>query len=139
MNVSGIIANRIAANTAANTLIGGRVYPGVLKQQTTYPAVCVNLISPGPQSTKTQSSDLDLALVQVDIYGSTYTTTAAASIAIRAALDYQAGTWTLTGGDTVDVAHIEYLSERDGYTDNAEMHRRLCEYRICIRNSTTVS
>lgn len=134
MNVSGIIANRIAANVPANAAVGGRVYPGVLKQQTAYPAVCVNLIFPGPLNTKTNPSNLDIALVQVDIYGSTYTSVADASALIRAALDYQAGTFILTGGGSVDVQHIEYKSEKDGFTENAEIFRRLCEYSIAIKN-----
>lgn len=133
MNVAGIVATRIAANTTANSLIGGRVYPGKVKQEAGYPAVCVNLITPNPTNTKTAGSDLDIALVQVDIYGSTYTSAANTASAVRMALDYYAGTVTLTGGGTVNVASISYTNEMDGFTENAELYRRIQEYYISIR------
>lgn len=132
MNVSGIIAVLIAADGTANGLLAGRVYPGVVKQEAGYPSVAVNLIDPNPTNTKTQASDLDLTMVQVDVYGTTYSTAAATSAAIRTALDYYAGTVSLTGGGSVVVAHIEYKSERDGYAEKPDIFRRMCEYSISI-------
>lgn len=134
MNVSGIVAKVIAANGTANGLLAGRVYPGVVKQEAGYPCVAVNLITPGPTNTKTQASDTDLTTVQVDVYGTTYSSAAATSSAIRTALDFYAGTVTLTGGGTVVVAHIEYKSEADGYVETPDIFRRMCEYSIAIRN-----
>lgn len=133
MNVSGIVAVRIAADSTANGLIAGRVYPGVVKQEAGYPAIAVNLVSPNPANTKTQASDLDIATVQVDVYGTTYSSTATTSAAVRAALEYYSGTVTLTGGGTVNVAHIEYKTERDGYVEKGDVFRRICEYTISIR------
>ena len=133
MNVSGIVSILIAANATANGLIGGRVYPGVAKQETAYPCVVVNLIAPNPTNTKREASDLDLALVQVDVYGSTYSSTAAASEAIRTAIDYHSGTVTLAGGGTINVASITYLTESDGYVEVPDKFRRMCEYTISIR------
>lgn len=134
MNVSGIVAKVIAANSTANGLLAGRVYPGVVKQEAGYPSASVNLINPGPTNTKTQASDLDFVMVQVDVYGSTYSSAAATSAAIRTALDYYAGTVTLTGGGTVVVAHIEYKGESDSYVETPDVFRRMCEYSISIRN-----
>lgn len=134
MNVSGIIAVLIAADSTANGLLAGRVYPGVVKQEAGYPAVAVNLIDPGPTNTKTQASDMDLTRVQVDVYGSTYSSAAATSAAIRSALDYYAGTVALTGGGSVVVAHIEYKTESDGYVEKPDIFRRMCEYSISIKN-----
>lgn len=134
MNASGIVATLIADNSTANGLIGGRVYPGVAKQETSYPCVVVNLINPGPTNTKTEPSDLDIALVQVDVYGSTYTTTATASAAIRTALDYYSGALTLdNSGGTANIASITYQSESDGFVERPDIFRRLCEYTIALR------
>ncbi len=134
MNVSGIIAVLIAADSTANGLLAGRVYPGVVKQEAGYPAVAVNLIDPGPTNTKTQTSDMDITRVQVDVYGSTYSSAAATSAAIRSALDYYAGTVALTGGGSVVVAHIEYKNESDGFVEKPDIFRRMCEYSISIKN-----
>ncbi|MBK8225435.1 MAG: DUF3168 domain-containing protein [Candidatus Obscuribacter sp.] len=134
MNASGIVATLIADNSTANGLIGGRVYPGVAKQETSYPCVVVNLISPGPTNTKTEASDLDIASVQVDVYGSTYSSTATASAAIRTALDYYAGALTLdNSGGTANIASITYTSEQDGFVERPDIFRRMCEYTISLR------
>jgi len=133
MNVSGIVSVLIAANATAHALIAGRVYPGVAKQETAYPCVVVSLVTPNPTNTKRAASDLDLTLVQVDVYGSTYTSAASTSAAIRTALDYYSGTVTLTGGGTVSVASITYLTEADGFVETPDKFRRMCEYNISIR------
>lgn len=132
MNVSGIISVILAADGTANGLLSGRVYPGVIKQEAGYPAVAVNLVTPGANSTKTAASDLDIARVQVDVYASTYTAAAGASIAIRNALDFYTGTVNLTGGGTAVVRHIEYKSEQDMYVEIPDIFRRMCEYTISI-------
>jgi hypothetical protein len=72
-------------------------------------------------------------MVQVDIYGSTYTATAAASAAIRTALDNYSGTVTLTGGGTTAVAGITYTNEMDGYVERPDIFRRITEYHISIK------
>lgn len=133
MNASGIVAVVVAANAPANALIAGRVYPGVVKQEAGYPAIAVNLITPGPTNTKTQASNLDVATVQVDVYGSTYTSMAGASIAVRTALDYYSGTVNFTGGGSAVVQHIEYVNEQDGFVERGDVYRRICEYKIAMR------
>lgn len=133
MNVSGIVAVILAANGTANGLLSGRVYPGVVKQEAGYPSVAVNLVDPGPTNTKTQASDLDITMVQVDVYGSTYPSAADTATAVRTALDYYSGTVNLTGGTTANVAHIEYQGERDGYVERPDIFRRIQEYKIAIR------
>lgn len=132
MNVSGPIAEIIELDATANALMGGRIYPNVLKQETTYPAAAVTLVSNRPTNTKTQASDLDLVSVQIDVYGQTYSSTAGASAAIRTALDYFSGSVTLTGGGTVIVRHLEYKGQSDGFTESAELHRIINTYSIAI-------
>lgn len=133
MNVSGIVAELIEANAPAHAAIAGRVYPGVAKQETAFPCVVVNLVAPNPNNTKTKASDLDLALVQVDVYGQTYTSAASTSALVRTALDYKSGTVSLTGGGSASVAHIEYKQERDGFVERPDIFRRICEYTISLR------
>jgi hypothetical protein len=78
-------------------------------------------------------SNLDIALVQIDVYGSTYTDAAAASAAIRTALDNYSGTVSLTGGGTTKVAGITYTNEMDGYVERPDIFRRITEYHISIK------
>lgn len=124
MNIAGPIKTLIAADTTANALLAGRVYAGVLLQQTEYPAAAINIVDDTPNNTKTGASDLDRVLVQVDVYANTYSSAAAVSAAIRAAIDYH-----MSG----DLAHIEFKRSLDMYSDVAEKFRRVSEYSIMIK------
>lgn len=124
MNVTGPLIALIAANTTANSLLGGRVYPSVLKQSTAYPAAAINVTGNNPTNTKTQASDLDRVLVQVDVYGANPTVSAETAEAIRGAIDYQS---------TGDLAHIQYVREITTLSEKPELHRRLLEFTIMLR------
>lgn len=121
MNVSGPIKTLIAANGTANGIFSGRVYPGVLEQETTYPAAAINTISVTPANSKTTASTLDRVMVQVDVYGTTYATTAAAAAAIRGAIDYQ------TSGS---LTHIEFAGQQDMFSAKPELHRIMQTYSV---------
>lgn len=123
MNLSGPIISLIAANATANALLGGRVYPGVIKQSSTYPAAAINITGNTPANSKTAPSDMDRVLVQIDVYGS-FSQAADADEAIRAAIDYQS---------TGDIERIFYLRTIDGYSDIPELSRKTSEYSIVIK------
>lgn len=124
MNISGPIISLIAANTTANNLLGGRVYPDVLKQSTTYPAAAINIKGNDPNNTKTGPSDLDRVTVQIDVYGTTPTSASETEDAIRGALDYQS---------TGDIAGIFYLRTISGFSEKPELFRRISEFSIMLR------
>lgn len=133
MNVTGPLTVIIAADSTANGLLAGRVYPGVVKQEAGYPSVAINEIDVMPSNTKTNPSDLDIALVQLDVYASTFSSAAAAAEAIRGAIDYYSGAVSLTGGGTVTVQSISYQGERAMFAGSPELYRRLVEYKIALR------
>lgn len=124
MNISGPIIGLIAANSTANTLLGGRVYPDVLKQSTTYPAAAINITGGTANNTKTAVSDLDRVLVQIDTYGTTPSDAAEADEAIRGAIDYQS---------TGSIACIFFIRSVGALSEKPELHRRLSEYSIMYR------
>lgn len=121
MNVTGPLKTLIAANGTANGLMAGRVYPGVLEQETSYPAAAINVVSTAPTNSKTTASSLDRVLVQLDVYATTYATTAGAAAAIRTALDYQ------TSGS---LTHIEFNGQEDMFSAKPELYRIMQTYSI---------
>lgn len=121
MNVSGPIKTLIAANSTANALMGGRVYPGVLEQNSTYPAAAINVVSTTPSNSKTTASSLDRVMVQIDVYATTYAATAGAAAAIRTALDY-----TSSGSLT----HIQMEGQEDMFSAKPELFRIMQTYSI---------
>lgn len=121
MNVTAPLKALIAANGTANTLMGGRVYPGVLEQESAYPAAAINVVTTGPTNSKTTASTLDRVTAQIDIYATTYATTAEAAAAIRTALDY-----TTSGSLT----HIEFENQQDMFSAKPELFRIMQTYSI---------
>lgn len=121
MNVTGPIKTLIAANGTANGLFAGRVYPGVLEQETAYPAAAMNIVSVRPSNSKTTASTLDKVILQIDIYSTTLATTADAAAAIRGAIDY-----TSSGSLT----HIQFEGQQDMFSEKPELFRIMQEYSI---------
>lgn len=121
MNVTGPIKTLIAGNGTANGIFAGRVYPGVLEQETSYPAAALNVISTGPSNSKTTASTLDRVLLQIDVYGTTYATTSDAAAAIRGAIDY-----TASGSLT----HIQCEGQQDMFSEKPELFRIMQTYSI---------
>lgn len=128
MNIAGPISALIAADTTANELLGGRVYANVLLQEGVLPAAAISITDDAPNATKTGPSDLDRILVQIDIYGNTYTEAAQASDAVRAAIDYRVD-------NANNIAGIFFLRTRDIYSDRPLKHRRLSEYSVMLTRS----
>ena len=133
MNVHGPIATIIAANSTANTAMGGRVYPSIIKQEAGYPAAAVNIVSVQPNETKSGVSTDDNYVVQIDIYGTTVKQVHDAADAIRGALDYYTGTVTPSGGSAIKVDLIHFIGVRDAFEDDPEVRRLICEYGIRIK------
>jgi hypothetical protein len=121
MNVSGPLKTLIGANSPANTIMGGRIYPAVLEQETTYPAAAINTLSIRPTNSKTAASTFDRITVQIDVYGETYATTAAAAAAIRTALDYSS---------SGSLGHIEFEGQSDMFSAKPEIFRIMQTYSI---------
>jgi hypothetical protein len=121
MNVSGPLKTLIGANSPANTIMGGRIYPAVLEQETTYPAAAINTLSIRPTNSKTAASTFDRVTVQIDVYGETYATTAAAAAAIRTALDYSS---------SGSLGHIEFEGQSDMFSAKPEIFRIMQTYSI---------
>lgn len=134
MNISGAIRGLIVANSAANAVLSGRVYPVIFPDQYTLPAVAINLISTQPSNTKSGPSDLDIITMQVDTYGSTYTSAANTAQLVRSAIDYYRGD-VLAGTVTVGIDGIAFQTCRDSFEEQPEEFRIIDEYSIRIKRS----
>ena len=121
MNITAPIRTLIAANAPAVALIGTRIYPGVLDQETAYPAAAVTMVSAAPTNSKTNASSLDRVSVQVDIYGSTYKSASDTAAALRTALDYQ---------NTGVIGHIQFENQTDMFSEKPELNRIMQTYSI---------
>lgn len=119
----------LAANTGLSALVGAKIYPLVVPQNTAYPAVVYQVISKIPNSEPCQgeqhSENVQQARMQVSIYAEKYEQIVAIDEAIRSALDYYKGTV-----GTVQISSLRFLSARDLYAQEALVYHRAIDYRI---------
>lgn len=132
MNVTGPIKAIIAANATANALLAGRVYPGVIDNGRGFPAMAVTRASTEANATKTGASGVDFVRVQLDIFARTYGEAEDVSEAVRTALDFYSGS-VVSGADTVNVDHIDYIGTIDNFENSPELHRVIAEYILHIK------
>lgn len=137
MNVSGPIRAIIAADTDANNTLQSRVYPGVFPEQYTLPAVAVNIVAVQPNPTKTGPSDVDMVMVQVDCYASTYGAAQNVCELVRTALDYYRGD-VLIAGETISIDFIDYEGQVDAWEEKPKEWRVSCDYSVRLMRGNTV-
>jgi hypothetical protein len=114
------------------SLNSAKVYPNVAPQSEALPLIVYNIITNVPTNKKDGVSPLDTVRVQVSIFASTYTAACTLAASVRAALDGQRGTI-----GTVNVDHITFDSERDGYTEGADEYMIVQDYFLRIRYVVT--
>ena len=115
------IEKRLLADAAVSALIGTRMYPLVLPEQCSYPALTYQLIS----SPETYTNDGPLgevrARIQIDAWGKRYAQVKAVSKAVRASLNGFVG--TLTDPDETEVLEIECDDASDGFDAPGSLYR----------------
>jgi hypothetical protein len=114
MGIETALFSYVTGDVAVGGLIGARMYPVILPQDPTYPAVRYAVVSAPREHDHDGPNGLVRARVQVDVYGVTYASVKAVKEAIRGRLDGFRGNMA---GVTVGSAHL--LSERDGFEDSA--------------------
>jgi hypothetical protein len=112
-----IAAYNILSNNAALTaVVGTRINPLRMPQETTFPAITLHVISNVAHMSKNGPSKSDFARVQIDSYGTTYQSAYSVAELVRTAMQVQTpGTFN---GVTVQV--IEYDGEVEMSEDNAD-------------------
>jgi len=100
--------SKLAADSGVSALVSTRIYPLLVPQDASLPAIAYQRISGPRDHAHDGATGLALARVQVTCLGSSYDETKDVSEAVRAAIDGGAGTW---GSTTVGACLLE--NERD--------------------------
>lgn len=80
---------------ALKSLVSNRVYPLVMPQSPTYPAIVYNRIANTAQNTLEGGSSLDQVRMQIDVYATTYSAAKTLSDQVRSAMEAAAFKGTL--------------------------------------------
>jgi hypothetical protein len=119
LNVGKAIYAILSTDAGVTALASTRIYPDYSIQNPTLPYVVYQATRNNPSNTKDGASKLDTIELEVDIWGSTYTSAQDLSEAVRTALDF------ITGGTygNVVIDSIHFADEMNimPITESAEM------------------
>jgi len=122
------IRTRIVADGTISGLVATRVYPLVLPQKPTYPAIRYGRIS-GPRSQLLDGpSEWGFARVEYDSWATSYTGAQTLAAAVRSSLNGFIG--TLSGRSVV----IRLENERDDFEEADELYRVIQDYIVLHEN-----
>lgn len=117
------IRAELAANGTLTGLVGTRIYPQVLAQEATVPAIVLSVISEVPQNTLTGTTErLRMSRVQVDCYAATYLGAHQVADAVDVVLS------ALMRHDL----SAQRENFQDIYDDAAQLHRVSADYLVAL-------
>lgn len=121
---------RLEAVSAVTDVVGTRIYPEPLRQETTLPAVGYQRVS--AQRDSAMGSDTGIARVrmQVSTWATQYSQAKTLATAVRAALQRFRGTVA-----TVEILDVFVLNDLDLHEAEIEVHRVLTDYEILHREA----
>lgn len=99
-------------NAGVAAILAGRVYPVILPQNVTYPALAYQKVTGAPDMALDGESGLTRNRFQIDAYGETYAAVRGLSKAVRTALNGKKFTV-----DAVRIGSVVMISERDFYEE----------------------
>lgn len=120
------IQQRLSADSTLLTLVTGRIYPVILPNTPTLPAITYQRISTVRDYATTGPVSLSRIRLQFDSWGRTYAQVKQTDLAIRASLETFSG--TLPDGTQVSEIHVD--SSQDLYEADAKYYRVSTDYII---------
>jgi hypothetical protein len=121
----------LAGPTVAG-LVGTRMYPAILPQNPTYPAITYQYIGGASDISTDGPTGLTNLTFQIDCWASTYTAADGLFEAVRKRLNGYKGD---AGG--VTVRGVFLVRKRDLYDNDAKVHRRSADWSIWNEESVT--
>lgn len=133
MNAVGAIRQIILNDAATVALLADAtsVYPTVVPQAKTFPAVTLRIIDAKPNDSKSQVSPIDNVQIVCSSFGKTYNETQKIDAAIRTAIDGWSGDVTTTADSvTHHIADVRYLMPKDDFDEENILFVRTTSYDV---------
>jgi hypothetical protein len=124
--IGQVLFSRLTGQTAA----GSRVYPTILPQSPTFPAVTYQQISAVKSHAMGQDTPLTRLRVQVDCWAKSHADVRALAAAVAARLSRFKGEF-----DSVDILDCLLENEIEGYEATSQTRRIIQEYTVFIRSN----
>ena len=128
--IEAALFDLLILNSTVSAQVSRRVYPQIIPQNTSYPAIRYNQISGVRDHTLTDTSQMVPARFQIDCYGSSYANARTMAAAVRGVLDNYHGT---VGSIVIQCVHLidegDYFSEQVG-VDQLRRYGKTQDYMI---------
>lgn len=119
MSLSGKVHDALANDTAVAALVGTRIYPRILPQHPTYPAISYQRISGTPQQ---GSTTLRTPRYQIDCWATTDVGAEALAVAVTALFEEYTN---VTGSPAIKMAEV--VNNLDDYDDTTKSYRNIVD------------
>jgi hypothetical protein len=137
MGLSSDLRVFLLADATIAGLVGTRIYPLLLPQSPTLPALTYQWISLVPVHSMDGPSGLVARRLQVDCWGSTYLAIETLAEAVRNRLDGYQGS-LLAGSPSGSVVQGVFRAmERDGYEEAPALYRRTVDFMLHAEEAVT--
>lgn len=125
----------VTGDAGVSALIATRMYPALMPQNVTLPAVSYSVVVAPGDHHGTAASGYVSAIYRIDCWATTFAAARELAQAVREAIDGYRGTVTPAGSPLVEVTIGAILleSERDLYEDESRVYRRSQTYRVNYR------
>ena len=130
--VTAGIFSLLSQNSSINALIGTRIFPVLLPERATLPAVTYQVISMKPQYELQNRVNVTNLRLQIDAWAETYADAKSAVSAIVAVLDNFSGTLP----DSTQVFGVQLRNSVDYFEHESLTYRVLAEFDIQFAHSS---
>lgn len=125
--IEEVLHTRLSGFAGLATLVGDRVYPNIMPQNVTLPAVSFRRVTSRRERAMVADPGIVRGRFQFDAWASTYDAARDVREQIRLALER----WDTTVDTAVDTIFVE--SEVDLYEDDTEIHHLVIDFEVIYR------
>tara|TARA_Y100000004_G_C8875452_1_gene395177 strand:- start:24 stop:446 length:423 start_codon:yes stop_codon:yes gene_type:complete len=126
----------LVSKTSVTDEVGTRIYPGVLPQDATLPAVVYNLVFAEIHDVLTGSSGSLTSTVQIDVYSDSHISSNGAAEAIRLVTQGYSGAM---GSETINSVRLRNRNETyEPPTDGSDLGRHRVMLELDITHTNTI-
>lgn len=119
------IVNILENDIDVSAIIGDRIFPVVIPQEKSLPAITYERVDTDPNDTKSGVSTLDVPLIDIDLWGKDFAVLKDLAKKIRTALDRFSGT-----KQGIIIQSIQYQNQIVGFSSEKELHHLTQTYKV---------
>jgi len=127
--IGKVIHNLLSNNATVTSLVGSKIYPIIVPQNTLFPAITYERVGTDGMEVKGYQKIADKIFIQINVFSDSYENLTVISEAIKNTLNYQHG----FTNQSIDVCYIIPTDESDGQFDfDLKLFHRILRFEISV-------